>query len=147
MNIELDRVSMFGDNEEPFIDVIPPTGVYNDDTASSLSKGRPVCPSILRSAKLQLLWSDFGSETNPQAGVIAARVKYESAGSFFMVECERPVDCVAPGNRTFGFRIETAVEYYKVEGSSVEMFVPLPPRLVPPLPDDVFYPFTLKNVV
>lgn len=137
---------MFGDGNEPYISVWPGTGDFNSTTVATNFKSRTKCDGILTSAKLQLLWSDFGSESNPQPGIVAARVKYGKKGEF-MTECERPVDCVDMGNRTTRFRIETAIEYYKVEGTRLEMFVPEPPRLVPPLPDDVFYPFGLKNVL
>lgn len=145
MKIELEKVAMFGDGLEPFIDVFPGSGVFNDSSTSTLTNNRPRCSNILKSAKIQFLWSDFGSQSNPQRGIISSRVLYESGS--ISIDCERPVDCVSPGNRTFPFSLESAVEYYKVQGSRVEMFVPPPPRLIPPLPDDIFYPFQLENLV
>lgn len=147
MKIVLNNVTMFGDGLPPIIEVndVFKGSYVNNNADATTDNGLQVCENILQSAKLQILWSDFGSESNPQPGVIKARVVYDTDD--FIAQCDRPVDCLNLDTGTFGFRVETSVEYYKVKGSSVQMFVPPPPRLIPPLPNDIFYPFSLTNLV
>jgi len=138
--IELATVSMFGDGLDE-VAVFQGKGAFNTSEASSFYQSQPVCTNVLIESKLEILWSDFGSITDPQPGIIAARVVY--TGGNLLIECEKPSDCTNPGAKKFPFRIKSSVEFFKITYGSVAMFVPPPPRLIPPIPNDVFYPFEL----
>jgi hypothetical protein len=83
-----------------------------------------------------------------------------------MYRCQHPNDCrsytsivvnstsssnppavsgvIAPaGSRKQKFRIRSSVSFVKIPDGKARPFVPPPPRLVPMLPDDVFYPFKI----
>lgn len=141
LKIEIETISMFGDGVDQ-IPVLAGKGTFNSTDASYLYQSLPVCDGMLLESKLQILWSDFGSLDQPQPGIIAARVLY--TGGSLVVNCDTPASCINTNGKVYRFPIKTGVEHYKIEQGSVEMFVPPPPRLIPPIPDDVFYPFSLS---
>ncbi|KAJ3031430.1 UNVERIFIED_CONTAM: Tectonic-3 [Siphonaria sp. JEL0065] len=107
------------------------------------------CSSVLTALDVQFITAKLGSSSNPQNVIIAARV-IKTWGSF-SYRCMLPNDCRAVGgilpNRLQKFRVRATVTFIGVNGGVgiVQPFVPPPPRLIPLLPDDIFYPFNLPG--
>ena len=110
------------------------------------------CTSLLTEFDIQILYSEFGSIDNPQKGIVGIRYNYVSGSISY--QCIDPVQCAdistlkgsgtsASGTNAQSFRIKSTVSFVEVATDKTS-FVPPPPRLVPPLPEDVFYPFNLK---
>ncbi|KAI8616598.1 hypothetical protein BC830DRAFT_189973 [Chytriomyces sp. MP71] len=104
------------------------------------------CSSVLTSLTIEFLTSKMGVSSNPQTAIVAARVT-KTWGSF-SYRCMTPNDCRAVNgiyqNRKQRFRVKAAVSFMDV-GLAASPFVPPAPRLVPLLPDDIFYPFSLPG--
>ena len=109
------------------------------------------CSSILTEFGIEFLTADFGSVDNPQRGIVGARFNYVSGSISY--RCLDLLDCVdlstinpgapsAVGTASQAFRIKSTVSFVNV-GTDWAMSVPPPPRLIPPLPNDIFYPFKL----
>ncbi|KND01191.1 uncharacterized protein SPPG_04281 [Spizellomyces punctatus DAOM BR117] len=104
--------------------------------------GGVTCSNLLTSIFIDFLVADTGTTTSPQPSIIGARYRY-TTGSF-TYRCINPSDCLSLGSATQPFRISSAVSFVYVR-QQPEMVVPAPPRLVKPLPDDVFYPFHIPS--
>ncbi len=111
-----------------------------------------MCSSLLTEFGIEFLVANFGSVDNPQQGIVGARYNYV-AGSF-QYRCLQPLDCVTPsaldpalgaavpGSVAQPFRIKSTISFVPVQADRTTL-VPPPPRLIPPLPNDIFYPFQL----
>ncbi len=111
-----------------------------------------MCSSLLTEFGIEFLVANFGSVDNPQQGIVGARYNYVSGS--FQYRCLQTLDCVTPstldpaltavvpGATAQPFRLKSTVSFVQVEMDRTT-FVPPPPRLIPPLPNDIFYPFQL----
>jgi tectonic-1/3 len=125
---------------------------------SSLTGNTPIvepvagtCGSILTEFNIEFLTANFGSTSNPQMGIVGARYSYVSGSISYRclnsMDCIRPSDVIGGGSNTPGattqpFRIKSTVSFIPV-ADDPNLVVPAPPRLIPPLPNDIFYPFSL----
>ncbi|KAJ3038145.1 Tectonic-1 [Rhizophlyctis rosea] len=104
------------------------------------------CTNILTHISITILTTPVGSLTSPNPTIIAVLIT-PHLGSF-SYPCANPSLCTGTtaGSTPHPFRISASVEFveYKV---GAEMKVPVPPRLIPPVPDDVFYPFQIGKGV
>ena len=100
-----------------------------------------VCSSILTHLDIQFLWADFGSSVNPQPAIIGVRVVY--IPGTFKYSCSNNVDCANSGASAQNFFIRASASWIKVPEQKLSQFVPPAPRIIPPIPEDVFYPFKL----
>ncbi len=100
------------------------------------------CENVLTEFNIYVLYSDFGSKLNPQSGIVG--VRYELKLGSLQFQCPFPGACVQDNsNMEQEFNIKSSVTFTKVKGSDPMMLVPPPPKLTPPLPGDIFYPFQL----
>ncbi|KAI8838974.1 hypothetical protein BC829DRAFT_404133 [Chytridium lagenaria] len=100
------------------------------------------CTGVLTSLDIQILTADFGSTKNPQPGIIGLRILYNWNKIVF--RCLRPLDCqLSDRTTTQRFRLRSTVTYFRVPNQGAKPFIPPSPRLIPLLPDDLFYPFRL----
>ncbi|KAJ3115750.1 ESCRT-II subunit protein snf8 [Phlyctochytrium bullatum] len=163
----VNRVGQFGNANATVADdwVTVISKDIGDKTAPSTPVGR--CSSVLTSLDIQVLIADFGSLKNPQPGIVGLKLQY--TWSTLALRCLRPEDCQllppvsgpALVNASLGggidpsalppdaippkqkFRLRATVSFLRVPGQGVRPYVPPPPRVVPLLPDDIFYPFRL----
>jgi tectonic-1/3 len=89
---------------------------------------------------IEFLVADFGSKDKPQMGIIGAKYNYQLGDLNY--ECRNVMDC-ATDTQLQAFTIRSSVSFNKIEGQASYLFVPPPPSLIPPLPSDLFYPFTI----
>ncbi|KAJ3290577.1 Tectonic-1 [Borealophlyctis nickersoniae] len=123
--------------------------ISNDNSSATAVLGTPdpagTCSSLLTELDIQILTAPLGSKINPQPAILAMRINYVLGR--FQYRCTTPLDCatvpVPPATTPQqSFRIKTTVSFVEIENRP-EMLVPPAPRIVPPLPQDVFYPFKI----
>ena len=109
------------------------------------------CTSILTEFNMEFLTAKFGSTSNPQLGIVGARYSYTSGSISYRclnsLDCIKPSDLITGGSNTPGatpqlFRIKSTVSFVPISDDP-SLVVPPAPRLIPPLPNDIFYPFSL----
>ncbi|KAI8813181.1 hypothetical protein BJ742DRAFT_849958 [Cladochytrium replicatum] len=115
-----------------------PSSIIQD----SLNDSTPgLCSPILTEFNIQILTARFGSQQMPQRGIVGARFNYIPGRLRF--PCTVQADCAPGSNVTKTFFLRATVTFAEIAGQEALMFVPPPPRLIPPLPDDIFYPFRI----
>ncbi|KAJ3415305.1 Tectonic-2 [Chytridiales sp. JEL 0842] len=159
----LDRVGRFGNANVTRVAEWVPVLVKDVGDKSTPDAGAGTCTSLLTSIDIQFLTADLGSVSNPQQAIIGVRIV--NSYSSLSYRCQQPEDCrsytnivvndtvagtpivngviAPPGSRKQKFRLRSSVSFVKIPDGKARPFVPPPPRLVPMLPDDVFYPFKI----
>lgn len=95
------------------------------------------CDDIVSSINLELLYAPVGENSDPQNKIVAARVWYGTDTWRF-----RRTDRSGFA-QTFSFY--TTVTFVEYDVSMIEDYVPSTPDLLPKLPHDLWYPFTLSS--
>ncbi|KAI9340921.1 hypothetical protein BDR26DRAFT_343261 [Obelidium mucronatum] len=145
----INMVGKFGNSSQVHVNEWVPIIVDNIGDNSQPATNPGTCSSVLTALDIQFITAKLGSSSNPQNVIIAARI-IKTWGSF-SYRCIHPNDCRAVGgllsSKLQRFRVRAAVSFVGVNGGVgiVQPFVPPPPRLIPLLPDDIFYPFNLPG--
>ncbi|KXS17982.1 hypothetical protein M427DRAFT_133121 [Gonapodya prolifera JEL478] len=140
-----DRVGSWGNSswQDPagWVPILGAAPAAGRSAAPSTIPG--LCSDVLVSFSLEFLWTDLGSRLNPQPTIVGSRARYV-LGSL-QYRCESPADCQGVGASVHKqqFLTRASVTFVRVGKEGARAYVPPAPRLLPPLPRDVFYPFTL----
>ncbi|KAI9204739.1 uncharacterized protein BJ171DRAFT_599138 [Polychytrium aggregatum] len=116
----------------------PPSALTGNSPVVDTLPG--TCSSLLTELDVQVVYSDAGSKYEPQNTIVGVRVQYVSGR--FQYRCLKVQDCLNLG-QVQPFRIRNTVTFVPLSNAEPLMFVPPPPNLFPPIPDDLFYPFQL----
>jgi hypothetical protein len=127
---------------------------FQDTTAGSGSLG--LCPDLLTELKIEVLYALLGSVSAPQYAISGVRVS--ATGGSFQYVCNtarcstferNPATGIPPaggdGRPPTKFFLTTTVSFVRVAADlnlPAQKILP-PPLLVPPMPADIFYPFTV----
>ncbi|KAJ3281566.1 Tectonic-1, partial [Blyttiomyces sp. JEL0837] len=145
----VDRVGRYGNSNVTLVDDWVPILVQELGDKSGIDQGPGICTSLLTEVDMQFLTADLGTSVNPQTAIIGARVVL-TYGTF-TYRCMNPDDCRgnnigSNGNEKLQkFRLRNSVTFVKVSTGGAQPYVPPAPRLLPLLPDDLFYPFNLPT--
>ncbi|KAI8844692.1 hypothetical protein BJ741DRAFT_216953 [Chytriomyces cf. hyalinus JEL632] len=142
----INAVGKFGNSSAEVIDEWVPVISTDLGDSSQPSTNAGTCSSILTEINVEFITAKLGLNTNPQSAIIAARVT-RTWGSF-SYRCITPNDCRSVDgvlqSTKQKFRVRAAVSFLDI-GQAPQAFAPPAPRLVPLLPDDIFYPFSLPS--
>lgn len=100
------------------------------------------CDGLLTEIALEFIWTDFGAVSNPQPAIVGARVLFITGS--FAPSCSIPDQC-RTDTVPLPFFLRSTVTFVRAPGASVQEVWPPPPRLLPPLPADIFYPFKMSG--
>ncbi|KAJ1565486.1 Ubiquitin-conjugating enzyme E2 J1, partial [Nowakowskiella sp. JEL0078] len=143
----LTHVGRFGNssylNINEWIQIIKPSSLSVD--GSVIITGTPPgrCDGVLSSLEIRFLTANFGSKGNPQKGIVGVQIYYNQGQ--FKFSCIRRNDCLMSSQNQQAFQVVSTVSWIDIPNQRAQMFIPPPPRLIPPLPDDIFYPFKLSH--
>ncbi|KAJ3084717.1 Tectonic-1 [Rhizoclosmatium hyalinum] len=145
----INMVGKFGNSSLVKVSEWVPVISSNIGDSSQPATNPGTCSSVLTALDVQFITAKLGSSNNPQSVIIGARI-VKTWGAF-TYRCILPNDCRNVGGllprRLQKFRVRASVSFVGVNGGVgiVQPFVPPPPRLIPLLPDDIFYPFSLPG--
>ena len=96
------------------------------------------CEGVVTGMHVEFLYAAVGDKNRPQHKILTARATFTTSDWSF----DR-FDLTA--TKTHGFMRRTTASFVKFNaGAAVDVVPPMPP-LLPKLPHDVFYPFTLSS--
>jgi hypothetical protein len=90
---------------------------------------------------VQLVTTMFGSKANPQYGIVGAQ--YSANWTSLKFSCSNTKDCSSSSSKK-AFTLKSSVTFVPLSGVNPQSQLPPIPRLAPPLPGDLFYPFQLN---
>jgi tectonic-1/3 len=112
------------------------------------------CANLLTNFDIEILYAKLGAATNPQSAIVGVRYKY-TPGTFGWI-CDTPSDCVDPALYSGGaentanigltakpYKLRSSVTFAKVSENVAKLYVPPAPRLINPIPNDIWYPFNI----
>ncbi|KAJ3123616.1 Ubiquitin-conjugating enzyme E2 J1 [Nowakowskiella sp. JEL0407] len=144
----LSHVAKFGNasylNVNEWIMILKPSSQSVDGSQITLGDTPGTCSNVLTSLDIKFIVANFGSKKNPQKGIVGAQVQYISG--YLRYKCSYPLDCTVTGrSKLQAFQISSSVTWVDLPDQTTNMFIPPPPKLIPSLPDDIFYPFQLSG--
>ena len=95
---------------------------------------------------VQVLTAKLGSVGNPQRSVVGVRYQYQAGAFRFTCGPDECNGSGQPPSAALPFPIRSTVTFVDVSGTEPQQVVPPAPLLFPPLPNDIFYPFTVGSV-
>ncbi|KAJ1550772.1 Tectonic-2 [Cladochytrium tenue] len=162
----VDRVGKFGNANSTVVGDWVPVIVQELGDKSALNEAPGICTSVLTALDLQFITANLGSALNPQPAIVAARVLKTYAP--LRHRCLSPADCrpasaAASTAATLApqrFRLRASVAFLDLSAVPApaaaiaaaaaglpafapQAFYPPAPAILPNLPDDLFYPFSL----
>lgn len=128
-NITDERIGRYGDSQgsspDDWLQLLKDDSVgdpeWDEDELS--------CSNLVTAANITVLTSSFGAAVDLQRQVIGARLSF-SKSTWRWVQSPRQLYTVT-------------VSFVDVPAGAAAEFVPPPPGIFAPLPDDVFFPFTV----
>ncbi|KAJ3045824.1 Tectonic-1 [Rhizophlyctis rosea] len=145
---DLTHVGRFGDasweRAEEWVQIVWGGGGKSVGTTLGQPSPQNTCTNILTQLSITILTTPVGSLDSPNPTIVAVLIT-PNLGSF-TYPCTSPSRCTGStaGSTAHPFRVTANVEFVEIK-EPAEMKVPAPPRLIPPVPDDVFYPFQLGS--
>lgn len=142
-NLETLRVGAFGNSDSRYLpDWVPILWPDFGTEVSEETGQNGLCPNMILSLHIQVVYSHVGSLANPQAKIIGVKVdfgapedvRFKCLGS----ACERP-------NHSQKIELSTRVSFIDVTQPAVDMYSEFP-KLEAKFPHDFFYPFIAENV-
>jgi hypothetical protein len=105
--------------------------------ASSPKLTLSVCQSMVTGLDISIVYTAAGLKSNPQFTILGA------VAAFVSQDVVRPLD--AQPNSSVTVSLSTTISFiFKAPASSESIFAS-PPRVLPPLPADIFYPFIMES--
>lgn len=95
------------------------------------------CQSMLTGLEVNIIYTASGLKSNPQFTILAATVQHVTQ------DVVRPHDAAA--SSAVSVSISTTVTFTYKPPSTSETIYASPPRVLPPLPVDIFYPFIMDS--
>eukprot|EP00735_Rhodelphis_limneticus_P014153 TRINITY_DN8153_c0_g1::TRINITY_DN8153_c0_g1_i1::g.7116::m.7116 TRINITY_DN8153_c0_g1::TRINITY_DN8153_c0_g1_i1::g.7116 ORF type:complete len:644 (+),score=141.02,sp/Q8BZ64/TECT1_MOUSE/24.50/3e-23,DUF1619/PF07773.6/1.9e-28,DUF1619/PF07773.6/1e+03 TRINITY_DN8153_c0_g1_i1:110-2041(+) len=91
------------------------------------------CYNVPTALNVQILTVDLGSWGNPQRRILSAR--------FFVTTQDWRVSTLS-ATATRNFSLRQTVSFVNTPDQGLDYYIPPPPKTLPTVPDDFFYPFT-----
>jgi len=105
--------------------------------ASSAVLTASACQSMVTGLDINIVYTASGLKSNPQFTILAAAATYVSQ------DVVRPLDAAAASSISISL-FSTVSFTYKAPAASESLYAS-PPRVLPPLPVDIFYPFIMDS--
>lgn len=90
---------------------------------------------------VQIVTTMFGSKANPQYGIVG--VQYSANWTSLQFSCSNSQECASNTTKR-AFTLKSSVTFVPLSSVNPQSQLPPIPRLTPPLPSDLFYPFELN---
>ena len=94
------------------------------------------CENMVTSVNMDIMYANVGEEGNPQPKIMTARLWFDSDTWRF-----RGTSSI---NATQNFAFYSTVNFVNYDSETTGVIVPPTPELLPTLPHDLWYPFTLS---
>ncbi len=105
---------------------------FPTSTPATYAATSKTCTDIVDALNIEIATADFGSVSNPQRSIIAARASWgRDTWAFTNTDVTQKQE----------FQVKVSIKYLQVTTSTISQYVPSGPPIVPKLPSDFLYPF------